>query len=160
MPDYQLSLAIGKEGQNARLAARLTGWRIDIRPDVERPGPVGRRRRPPVATGRPAAGSGDVPPGEDSSAAGTAGDRAERAGPDLRGVPSARAGGRAAARGRGPGVLLVDERRVLPGRGAHLHRDPACLDLAERKRAFPRALRVAGPLDPAAVRVAVGAPQR
>jgi N utilization substance protein A len=35
VPDYQLSLAIGKEGQNARLAAKLTGWRIDIRPDTE-----------------------------------------------------------------------------------------------------------------------------
>ena len=34
VPDYQLSLAIGREGQNARLAARLTGWRIDIQPDV------------------------------------------------------------------------------------------------------------------------------
>ena len=34
MPDFQLSLAIGKEGQNARLAARLTGWRIDIRSDA------------------------------------------------------------------------------------------------------------------------------
>ncbi|WP_218010908.1 transcription termination factor NusA [Herbidospora mongoliensis] len=34
VPDYQLSLAIGKEGQNARLAARLTGWRIDIKPDT------------------------------------------------------------------------------------------------------------------------------
>src|SRR5690606_29899078 len=34
VPDYQLSLAIGKEGQSARLAARLTGWRIDIRPDT------------------------------------------------------------------------------------------------------------------------------
>ncbi|MEV0650538.1 transcription termination factor NusA [Phytomonospora sp. NPDC050363] len=34
VPDFQLSLAIGREGQNARLAARLTGWRIDIRPDV------------------------------------------------------------------------------------------------------------------------------
>jgi len=33
VPDFQLSLAIGREGQNARLAARLTGWRIDIRPD-------------------------------------------------------------------------------------------------------------------------------
>ena len=33
VPDYQLSLAIGREGQNARLAARLTGWRIDIKPD-------------------------------------------------------------------------------------------------------------------------------
>lgn len=38
VPDFQLSLAIGKEGQNARLAARLTGWRIDIRSDDE---PVG-----------------------------------------------------------------------------------------------------------------------
>ncbi len=38
VPDYQLSLAIGKEGQNARLAARLTGWRIDIRSDTAPPG--------------------------------------------------------------------------------------------------------------------------
>ena len=35
VPDDQLSLAIGKEGQNARLAARLTGWKIDIRSDVD-----------------------------------------------------------------------------------------------------------------------------
>lgn len=35
VPDYQLSLAIGKEGQNARLANRLTGWRIDIQPDTQ-----------------------------------------------------------------------------------------------------------------------------
>ena len=35
VPDYQLSLAIGKEGQTARLAARLTGWRLDIHPDAE-----------------------------------------------------------------------------------------------------------------------------
>ncbi|MFF9731631.1 transcription termination factor NusA [Streptomyces albidoflavus] len=44
VPDYQLSLAIGKEGQNARLAARLTGWRIDIRPDTEQPGEAGADR--------------------------------------------------------------------------------------------------------------------
>ncbi|UAL28798.1 transcription termination factor NusA [Nocardioides rotundus] len=37
VPDFHLSLAIGKEGQNARLAARLTGWRIDIRSDEEEP---------------------------------------------------------------------------------------------------------------------------
>src|SRR6266567_3821757 len=37
VPDYQLSLAIGKEGQNARVAARLTGWRIDIRFDAAVP---------------------------------------------------------------------------------------------------------------------------
>jgi transcription termination/antitermination protein NusA len=45
VPERQLSLAIGKEGQNARLAAKLTGWRIDIRSDAG------------VATA--AAGSGD-----------------------------------------------------------------------------------------------------
>jgi transcription termination/antitermination protein NusA len=43
VPDYQLSLAIGKEGQNARLAHRLTGWKIDIRSDtqVADPAPAG-----------------------------------------------------------------------------------------------------------------------
>jgi N utilization substance protein A len=40
VPDYQLSLAIGKEGQNARLAARLTGWRIDIHSDTEGDSPA------------------------------------------------------------------------------------------------------------------------
>ncbi len=44
VPDYQLSLAIGKEGQNARLAARLTGWRIDIRSDAAAAGPSARSR--------------------------------------------------------------------------------------------------------------------
>ena len=43
VPDYQLSLAIGREGQNARLAAKLTGWRIDIRPDTEGSAATGRR---------------------------------------------------------------------------------------------------------------------
>jgi transcription termination/antitermination protein NusA len=51
VPDFQLSLAIGKEGQNARLAARLTGWRIDIRSDVaaaedSSPHPEATRRVP------------------------------------------------------------------------------------------------------------------
>ena len=41
VPDFQLSLAIGREGQNARLAARLTGWRIDIKPDNEPARPSG-----------------------------------------------------------------------------------------------------------------------
>jgi N utilization substance protein A len=35
VPDFQLSLAIGREGQNARLAARLTGWRVDIRSETQ-----------------------------------------------------------------------------------------------------------------------------
>ena len=52
VPDYQLSLAIGKEGQNARLAARLTGWRIDIRSDAQPEGPSAKPRTwPPNLTG-------------------------------------------------------------------------------------------------------------
>ncbi len=35
VPDYQLSLAIGKEGQNARLAAKLTSWKIDIKSETQ-----------------------------------------------------------------------------------------------------------------------------
>ncbi|WP_163510274.1 transcription termination factor NusA [Fodinicola acaciae] len=50
VPDYQLSLAIGKEGQNARLAARLTGWRIDIRSDAQSPAPESPSGHAPNAT--------------------------------------------------------------------------------------------------------------
>jgi predicted RNA-binding protein YlxR (DUF448 family) len=53
------------------------------------------------------------------------------------------------------GELVPDVRRRLPGRGAHLHPDLACLDLAERRKAFPRALRVPGPLGSARVRAHV-----
>ena len=45
VPDFQLSLAIGKEGQNARLAARLTGWRVDIKSETAAGGGRVRRRR-------------------------------------------------------------------------------------------------------------------
>jgi N utilization substance protein A len=72
VPDYQLSLAIGREGQNARLAARLTGWRIDIRADTDpQVCGVDQQRRP---------GEGGPPPGRDA----TVGD------PARAGVPSAR----------------------------------------------------------------------
>ncbi|MEU9185067.1 transcription termination factor NusA [Streptomyces sp. NPDC048484] len=64
VPDYQLSLAIGKEGQNARLAARLTGWRIDIRPDTEQPGDQEGDRPDDRSGERPGAtGSGRERPG-------------------------------------------------------------------------------------------------
>jgi len=53
VPENQLSLAIGKDGQNARLAAKLTGWRIDIKPTVEGTSP---HPDPP-----PQAGEGNVP---------------------------------------------------------------------------------------------------
>ncbi len=58
VPDYQLSLAIGREGQNARLAARLTGWRIDIHSDAAAtstprlPARRGRTATRPSARGR------------------------------------------------------------------------------------------------------------
>lgn len=43
--------------------------------------------------------------------------------------------------------LVIDERAILPGRGAWVHETPECLDAALRRRAFVRALRVSGPLD-------------
>ena len=101
VPDYQLSLAIGKEGQNARLAARLTGWKIDIRPDTAESGAVaasvvpdaGRRATAPSGTaaadsarpdsarpdsarpgtaGQDTAGQDTVPAGDAGTAAGGA----------------------------------------------------------------------------------------
>ncbi len=50
------------------------------------------------------------------------------------------------------GVVTPDLRRRLPGRGAWLHPTPECLHRAERRSAFPRALRVPGPLDITLVR--------
>jgi uncharacterized protein len=54
----------------------------------------------------------------------------------------------------GPAALPVvpDPRHRAPGRGAWLHRDPGCVELAERRRAFARALRVSVALDPSPVR--------
>ncbi|MFN3649398.1 MAG: transcription termination factor NusA [Armatimonadota bacterium] len=70
VPDTQLSLAIGKEGQNVRLAARLTGWRIDIRSEAQ-----DRERRLQELAGQDAA-RGSEPAGEDAEAA-PAGDEEE-----------------------------------------------------------------------------------
>lgn len=49
-------------------------------------------------------------------------------------------------------VLVVDAAARAPGRGAWLHPDAHCLELAERRHAFGRALRAAGPVDTTAVR--------
>jgi transcription termination/antitermination protein NusA len=74
VPDYQLSLAIGREGQNARLAARLTGWRIDIHSDAEpaASAPVAReavgdpvRESAPAESADGVAESGDTPDHEE-----------------------------------------------------------------------------------------------
>ena len=58
VPDFQLSLAIGKEGQNARLAARLTGWRIDIRSDEAASPRTSPRTCDPAPSRRPAPAPG------------------------------------------------------------------------------------------------------
>ena len=182
VPDFQLSLAIGKEGQNARLAARLTGWRIDIRSDADprvtgaAPPPPGRAPHPtpgraphptPVTSTRPARRSGSAPerpvppvrspadrgrgtletgptPGPQSRTAGAPTDqpRADR-GP-VRTCVGCRT--RAVADDllrvvAVDGALIPDPRRRLPGRGAWLHPVPECLSRAERRSAFPRALR-------------------
>jgi transcription termination/antitermination protein NusA len=80
VPDYQLSLAIGKEGQNARLAARLTGWRIDIRSD--------------------AAPADDGSPADDGAASPAASPGGRAASPGGRATP---AGGRTSSMGSRPG---------------------------------------------------------
>jgi transcription termination/antitermination protein NusA len=66
VPDYQFSLAIGKEGQNARLAARMTGWRIDIRPD--RPSPDSPGPQDPDSPGHGDDVAGPVPGPADAPA--------------------------------------------------------------------------------------------
>ena len=87
VPDYQLSLAIGKEGQNARLAARLTGWRIDIKSETQfsdeqrapRPAPPAPRAEEPAPAATEAAEPEDAErpaeeaPAEVRAANGTAG---------------------------------------------------------------------------------------
>ncbi|MFJ7060393.1 YlxR family protein [Streptomyces griseobrunneus] len=49
------------------------------------------------------------------------------------------------------GVCAPDPRGTLPGRGAYVHRTSVCLDLAVRRRAFPRAFKAKGPFDTAAL---------
>ncbi|HSJ50641.1 MAG TPA: transcription termination factor NusA [Actinomycetota bacterium] len=64
VPDYQLSLAIGKEGQNARLAARLTGWRIDIKSETQFADEQRAPKAPPrVEAAEPEAPSSGSPAG-------------------------------------------------------------------------------------------------
>jgi N utilization substance protein A len=70
VPDYQLSLAIGKEGQNVRLAAKLTGWKIDIRSDTAAEATGGKAGAPVGAAAK-----------QDSAAPGSAGPAGGSAGP-------------------------------------------------------------------------------
>ena len=169
VPDYQLSLAIGKEGQNARLAAKLTGWRIDIRSDADvveagaddADGGGARRRvsrrgrltaAGPDARQSPHAGKRlvDVPERLTRRSAGAP--VRTCVGCRTTGLRSALLRVVAADDGTGAPVLVVDVDRRMPGRGAWLHPDPGCLELATRRRAFGRALRLQVPPDLGAVR--------
>jgi predicted RNA-binding protein YlxR (DUF448 family) len=58
----------------------------------------------------------------------------------------------------GAALVVPDPRHRAPGRGAWLHRDPDCVDLAQRRRAFARAFRTPGPVDPTPVREYVWQP--
>jgi N utilization substance protein A len=72
VPDYQLSLAIGKEGQNARLAARLTGWRIDIKSEGQFAEEEAAARAPAPTPPAPEPPSTEEVPAEEGSADGSA----------------------------------------------------------------------------------------
>jgi N utilization substance protein A len=81
VPERMLSLAIGREGQNARLAARLTGWRIDIRSDVSVAEARAAAAAPSGSTDEPGAVAGSADTGVDApttiepaAKAGTAGE--------------------------------------------------------------------------------------
>jgi N utilization substance protein A len=100
VPDYQLSLAIGKEGQNARLAHKLTGWKIDIRPDTApdiRPGtppglpPAGAQAQAEGAAADADEGGGQQAGGGDSQDSGPGGPESG-AGAAAPGVPRSRHG--------------------------------------------------------------------
>jgi N utilization substance protein A len=91
VPDYQLSLAIGKEGQNARLAARLTGWRIDIRSDAQPPDASAPSARSSSASVPPSAPAGTGAPSASTTPASAATASAATASAATASAPSASA---------------------------------------------------------------------
>ncbi|HEU4865372.1 MAG TPA: transcription termination factor NusA, partial [Actinomycetota bacterium] len=116
VPDYQLSLAIGREGQNARLAARLTGWRIDIKSetqfaDEQRGGPRPAQPAQPAAAAEPSPSSAELA-SEGSRAAQAAGatDDGDGSGADS----AAAAGGDSAATEAEPGATTRDDSASAP----------------------------------------------
>ncbi len=138
VPDYQLSLAIGKEGQNARLAARLTGWRIDIRPDT----PDAGATAPGDAASQPA----DPPRPADSP-----GRTAAQGRQDAPGRTAAQgrqdAPGRTAARGRttAHGQLAAQGRKDALGEAVG---EPAVRPAAAGRTAAPGSASSPGPALP------------
>ena len=112
VPDHQLSLAIGKEGQNARLAARLTGWRIDIKSETQIRDEAGRRTGRGRGLGRGRVGGR---PGHRLSRCGSPPRAARRCRPSNGppATPLLRAPPQAAALLRAPSPLLRAASRLL-----------------------------------------------
>jgi N utilization substance protein A len=133
VPERMLSLAIGREGQNARLAAKLTGWRIDIRSDQAgpRPAPPARGESPAKAARAAAGAAVPVKPAADSvpAAETPAEDAAETREMPVK-PPAAEAAAKAAARVE----QAAPAEQVTPAQQAA----PAETAPATRKRA-PRA---------------------
>src|ERR671934_1035810 len=130
VPDDQLALAIGKEGMNARLAARLTGWKIDIQSDSEFA----------QAEAEAAYGGGD---GEEEFSGRCAailsnGKRCPNAA-----LPGSRFCG-------------VPAHQALEGRGVYTCRRLACFERAAANRAFARTLRRTVRVDPTLTRLYTG----
>ncbi len=131
VPDRQLSLAIGKEGQNARLAAKLTGWRIDIRSEtisqqeraagvvaeaeavVEQPAPKPAAKRKAKAPAVPVAAEEVVLPPEEEAALAFVEEEEEVAAVEVTaGAPEPVAAVAPAAERRKPGIRFAEE--ILP----------------------------------------------
>ena len=165
VPDDQLSLAIGREGQNARLAARLTGWRVDIRSETEFAKEeqdsgyeeeeaggrcaaiLGNGRRCPNAAlpGSRYCGldAHQALANKDTDVVGRADAAASGA---ARGAASARPARSCVRFANVDGALVPDPETRLPGRGAWLHETQDCWRAAVARRGFHRALR--GARDP------------
>ena len=159
VPDDQLSLAIGREGQNARLAARLTGWRVDIRSETEfakeeqdtgygEEEETGGRCAAILGNGRRcpnAALPGSRYCGLDAHQAlankGT--DRVGLGQPQRRCIGCGRVSPRAllVRFANVKGCAVPDPRASLPGRGAWLHPVSECFEAATARRAFNRAFK-------------------
>jgi predicted RNA-binding protein YlxR (DUF448 family) len=168
VPERQLSLAIGKEGQNARLAAKLTGWRIDIKSDVamaaaQPPSADGDgRAAAPAPEPETAAVEDSTPTTPDSQPAPRQPRRGSGRGHEgviMRGAPcpgvaahvtSPADASRAARRAKRGLVRIVRVRwlgvdrchQARSGRGAYLCHTPECWRAALKRGVLPRALKL------------------
>jgi N utilization substance protein A len=135
VPERMLSLAIGREGQNARLAARLTGWRIDIRSDVA----MAEAAAAPAPAPAPAA-TDQAPAATDRAPAADADAPAEAASPTADGAEAAES---ADAPPEAPAKKPRATKASPADAPAENQAEPATTDAPAKK---PRATRAAAPV--------------